>query len=129
MLCAAWAGCGGASLNRPAAYVTQPGEAHNLLTLTAATAFPSIVGLWTVQLYDKDNNQIDYGYMAWHDDGTEFMQSVSRAPSGGWNATGCGWSTPIRCPIRTASRPSRGCARGYGAGSGSSPPGASSGTR
>ncbi|MFI4869712.1 MAG: hypothetical protein ACHQDD_10245 [Steroidobacterales bacterium] len=50
---------------------------------------PSIVGLWKVEFHAKGNTGIpdgfliDFGVVAWHDDGTEIMNSGMRDPSTG----------------------------------------------
>lgn len=41
----------------------------------------SIVGLWNVTFYDDADNVVDFGYVAWHDDGTEIMNSGGRSPA------------------------------------------------
>ncbi|MGB9455754.1 MAG: hypothetical protein WCB12_06905 [Bryobacteraceae bacterium] len=51
----------------------------------------SIVGMWNVQFLSMGNTthnppipdgaQIDFGYVQWHNDGTEFMNSGGRAPA------------------------------------------------
>ena len=60
----------------------------------------NIVGLWSVQLTSQGNAgipngaTIDWGYAQWHSDGTEIMNSGSRAPATGnfclgvWAKTG-----------------------------------------
>jgi len=60
----------------------------------------SIVGLWKFKMLSKGNKgipdgaEIDFGYAAWHSDGTELMNSGSRAPMtsnfcmGVWEKTG-----------------------------------------
>ena len=65
---------------------------------------PSIVGLWKVQFVSQGNANhnpsipdgaiVDFGYSAWHNDGTEIMNSGGRAPAtenfclGVWGQTG-----------------------------------------
>lgn len=50
---------------------------------------PSIVGLWHVKLLSKgnpgitDGTTLDAGYSQWHSDGTEILNSGSRAPGTG----------------------------------------------
>jgi hypothetical protein len=47
---------------------------------------PSIVGLWNIQMTSlgnagiKDGSVLDFGYVAWHADGTEIMNSGTHAP-------------------------------------------------
>jgi hypothetical protein len=69
-----------------------------------ASASPSIVGLWSFQFISKgnaagtpsipDGAQVDFGYSQWHSDGTELLNSGSRAPAtenfcmGVWQKTG-----------------------------------------
>ncbi|MGA2275147.1 MAG: hypothetical protein ABSH00_16455 [Bryobacteraceae bacterium] len=64
----------------------------------------SIVGMWNIQFLSLGNTahspsipdgaQIDFGYVQWHSDGTEFMNSGGRAPAtqnfclGVWQQTG-----------------------------------------
>ena len=53
-----------------------------------------IVGLWYVKFTLSDNSVFDWGYAQWHSDGTEIMNSGTRAPAtenfclGVWAKTG-----------------------------------------
>ncbi|HUB83731.1 MAG TPA: hypothetical protein VMB03_33265 [Bryobacteraceae bacterium] len=59
--------------------------------LAAANSSASIVGMWNVQFISMGNTkhnpsipdgaQLDFGYVVWHNDGTEFMNSGGRPPS------------------------------------------------
>jgi hypothetical protein len=101
---AAWAGCGAGAGVTPATWTpstwTSDGAraSDGLLTLVSnGQANPNgngaIVGLWSVQFF-AGGNMIDFGYAAWHSDGTEIMNSGGRAPStenfclGVWEQTG-----------------------------------------
>jgi hypothetical protein len=92
---AAWAGCGSTTAISPASWnegPVQAGDARLLRTAVTGGA-QSIVGLWDVQFY-VGSSLFDFGYAAWHDDGTEIMNSGGRAPAtenfcmGVWTATG-----------------------------------------
>jgi hypothetical protein len=77
--------------------------AHDLSRASGSTP-PSIVGMWNVQMISKgnvlnnpsipDGAVIDFGYVQWHSDATEFYNSGGRAPStqnycmGVWVSTG-----------------------------------------
>jgi hypothetical protein len=102
---AAWAGCGGysgaiapASSNEGA---IQAGDAR-LIRVNDAQLIrvdndqggrPSIVGLWSIQL-TAGGATVDFGYSAWHNDGTEIMNSGGHPAStgnfclGAWVQTG-----------------------------------------
>jgi hypothetical protein len=92
---AAWAGCGDTSAVAPASW--HPDQPEGRLTRVElrdnADHDNSIVGLWSVQFF-AGGNMIDFGYAAWHRDGTEIMNSGGRAPStqnfclGVWAKTG-----------------------------------------
>lgn len=92
---AAWAGCGDTAAVAPAAWREAPMQAGDArLIRTAVTGgSQSIVGLWDVKFY-VGGNLFDFGYAAWHDDGTEIMNSGGRSPStenfcmGVWTSTG-----------------------------------------
>ena len=73
---AAWAGCGDVALRQSASYVTDSDNRYFQL----ANDDGSIVGMWSVQFL-IGGNQIDFGYVQWHADGTEFMNSGGRAPA------------------------------------------------
>ena len=92
---AAWAGCGEGLVKAPASYEPTPSyQANPLLTRVAlpATA-PSIVGMYSVN-FRAGGATIDFGYVQWHSDGTEFMNSGGRSPAtqnfclGVWEQTG-----------------------------------------
>ena len=86
----AWAGCGDVSAIHPADWRPSPSE-HLLQPVNLGAQ--SIVGLWSVQ-FIAGGAQVDFGYAAWHSDGTEIMNSGTRAPStenfcmGVWAQTG-----------------------------------------
>ena len=86
----AWAGCGDVSPIHPADW--RPGPSEHLLQPVNLGA-QSIVGLWSVQ-FMAGGAQVDFGYAAWHDDGTEIMNSGGRSPAsenfclGVWRQTG-----------------------------------------
>jgi hypothetical protein len=77
---------------------------RDLSRATAGSGLPSIVGMWNVQFISKgnllhnpsipDGAVIDFGYVQWHSDATEFFNSGDRAPStqnycmGVWTSTG-----------------------------------------
>jgi hypothetical protein len=92
---AAWAGCGDTVGVAPASWDGAPARAGDpRLIKTAVTGgAQSIVGLWDVKFY-VGGNLFDFGYAAWHDDGTEIMNSGGRSPAsenfcmGVWTATG-----------------------------------------
>jgi len=90
---AAWAGCGlNAGLLKKHASWTSDGQ--NTATLIPVNFGQSpIVGMWSVTL-TAGGGTFDWGYQVWHDDGTEIMNSGSRAPAtenfcmGVWAQTG-----------------------------------------
>jgi hypothetical protein len=92
---AAWAGCGGMDVT-PTSYSqgpVQPGDARLILVDNDQNNRPSIVGLWSIRLI-AGGQTVDFGYSAWHDDGTEIMNSGGHAAStgnfclGAWTQTG-----------------------------------------
>ena len=92
---AAWAGCGGAF--EPASYggdAIKPGDPRLIrIDDGQGNNRPSIVGLWSIQL-TAGGQTVDFGYSAWHDDGTEIMNSGGHPAStgnfclGAWAQTG-----------------------------------------
>jgi hypothetical protein len=92
----AWAGCGDAATKSPAMYETgKAGDAHLIRVANDNSQGVSIAGLWGVTFYQgATTNVFDYGYAAWHSDGTEIMNSATRAPAsenfcmGVWTQTG-----------------------------------------
>lgn len=96
---AAWAGCGAGVGVTPATWTGDGARASDgLLTLVNngqgnQNGNGAIVGLWSVQFF-AGGAMIDFGYAAWHSDGTEIMNSGGRAPStenfclGVWEQTG-----------------------------------------
>ena len=95
---AAWAGCGAGAGVTPAAWDGGARASDGLLTLASnvqgnQNGNGAIVGLWAVQFF-AGGNMIDFGYAAWHSDGTEIMNSGGRAPAtenfclGVWEQTG-----------------------------------------
>nr|WP_321985696.1 hypothetical protein [uncultured Lichenicoccus sp.] len=89
---AAHAGCGDAVLKQKLAYRSQGSENNDLFQL-AGLARPSMVGMWAIKFVSQ-GVQTDFGYSVWHSDGTEFLNSGSRAPAtqnyclGVWKQTG-----------------------------------------
>jgi hypothetical protein len=89
---AAWAGCGvdATALKKHASWT---GQDNAMLIPVANIGQNSIVGLWSVTL-TANGGTFDWGYQIWHDDGTEIMNSGSRAPAtenfcmGVWAQTG-----------------------------------------
>lgn len=105
----AYAGCGelpdklAPSIQRnPQPYLMQAAYRPVRFALVADNnpAGANIVGLWSVQMTSQgnpgipDGATIDWGYAQWHSDGTEIMNSGSRAPAtenfclGVWTKTG-----------------------------------------
>jgi hypothetical protein len=90
---AAWAGCGDnvLKLKKHASWTSDSQD--NPLLMQVNLAAPSIVGMWSVTL-TAGGGPFDWGYQVWHDDGTEIMNSGSRAPAtenfclGVWAQTG-----------------------------------------
>lgn len=94
----AWAGCGDAPAKSPAMF--EKGKAGDAQLIRIANnnsqgEGPSIAGLWNVTFFLGNTSTVfDYGYAAWHSDGTEIMNSATRAPStenfclGAWIQTG-----------------------------------------
>jgi hypothetical protein len=93
---AAWAGCGGATFE-PASYSDGPVRAGDARLIRVdndqGSNRPSIVGLWSIQL-NSGGQLVDFGYSAWHGDGTEIMNSGGHPAStgnfclGAWAQTG-----------------------------------------
>ena len=85
----AWAGCGMGAMVQPSDW--RPGSDGDLRH--PADFRQSIVGLWSVQFL-INGAQFDFGYAQWHSDGTEIMNSGTRAPAtqnfcmGVWSQTG-----------------------------------------
>jgi hypothetical protein len=85
----AWAGCGAGANLAPADWSGNPAQ----LRARANFGPPTIVGMWSVQ-FMVNGSQFDFGYAQWHADGTELMNSGTRAPStqnfcmGVWTQTG-----------------------------------------
>jgi hypothetical protein len=75
----AWA-CGGDALAHPASY--QGGQAASLFHQAdlPAVGIHSIVGMWSFR-QTAGGNMVDFGFQQWHSDGTEFMNSGTRAPA------------------------------------------------
>ncbi len=90
MASTAMAGCGDIAIERPASW---DGQSNSSLLLNADYESPSIVGLWEFK-FIAGGHTIDFGYVQWHSDGTEFMNSGGRAPAtqnfclGVWKSTG-----------------------------------------
>ena len=87
----AMAGCGTA-LKQKMSFQAEPGGASGPVQLVSYLP-KSMVGLWKVSFLNQ-GTQIDFGYSAWHSDGTEFLNSGGRAPAtqnyclGVWKQTG-----------------------------------------
>jgi hypothetical protein len=75
---AALAGCGTPLVHKSALF-TQPGAGAGLVQLASFDS-KSIVGMWSVT-FVSGSTQIDFGYSQWHSDGTEFLNSGTRAPA------------------------------------------------
>ena len=75
---AAWAGCGVnmTALKKHASWTAS----ENGMLIPVNLGQASIVGMWSVVL-NANGGQFDWGYQVWHDDGTEIMNSGSRAPA------------------------------------------------
>lgn len=87
----AWAGCGDAALKSPAVFEHSGADGAQLIRVVNGP--PSIVGLWSIQL-TAGSTVVDFGYSAWHNDGTEIMNSGGHPASTGnfclgvWAQTG-----------------------------------------
>jgi hypothetical protein len=75
---AAHAGCG-AQLIHKSAFLAPSQDGTGLIQL-ASFETASIVGMWSVTFVSQ-GTQIDFGYSQWHSDGTEFLNSGTRAPA------------------------------------------------
>jgi hypothetical protein len=93
---AARAGCGDTFLKQESAYRMPASDRSNIVQLADFRERPSMVGMWSIKFMSK-GVQTDFGYTVWHSDGTEFLNSGSRAPAtqnyclGVWKRTG--WYT------------------------------------
>lgn len=78
---AAWAGCGvdAAILKKHASWTSDNAADGMLIPVNLGQR--SIVGMWSVTLTATGGAPFDWGYQVWHDDGTEIMNSGSRAPA------------------------------------------------
>jgi hypothetical protein len=78
---AAWAGCGdnAMKLKRHASFTSDSQDGGTLIPVNLG---PPIVGMWNVIL-GNPASPFDTGYQAWHDDGTEIMNSVGHSPASG----------------------------------------------
>jgi hypothetical protein len=90
---AAWAGCGvNAAMLKKHASWSNDGQ-DNAMLIPVNFGQGAIVGMWSVTL-TANGGTFDWGYQVWHDDGTEIMNSGSRAPAtenfcmGVWAQTG-----------------------------------------
>jgi hypothetical protein len=90
---AAWAGCGvNATMLKKHASWSSDGQ-DNAMLIPVNLGRGTIVGMWSVTL-TANGSPFDWGYQVWHDDGTEIMNSGSRAPAtenfcmGVWEQTG-----------------------------------------
>jgi hypothetical protein len=91
---AAWAGCGDNALKHHASFTSNSQDGGMLIPIAAGNpGGAAIVGMWSVTL-TAGGGTFDWGYQVWHDDGTEIMNSGSRAPAtenfclGVWAQTG-----------------------------------------
>jgi hypothetical protein len=92
---AAFAGCGddANSLKKHASWTSDSEDNPLLMQVDFGDRRQPIVGMWNVTL-TAGGAQFDWGYQVWHDDGTEIMNSGSRAPAtenfcmGVWAQTG-----------------------------------------
>ena len=75
---AAMAGCGTLPI-RKTAFLTRPENGAGFVQLASYDS-QSIVGLWSFSFVSQ-GTQIDFGYTEWHSDGTEILNSGSRAPA------------------------------------------------
>ena len=76
-ICApASAACGDAALLKPSAFHD---NASSLFK--PVNGIVSIVGMWSVRFVLPNGGLFDFGYAQWHNDGTEILNSGSRAPS------------------------------------------------
>lgn len=90
---AAWAGCGlnATLLKKHASWTSDGQDGASLIPVNLGQN--TIVGMWNVTM-NAGANPFDWGYQTWHDDGTEIMNSGSRAPAtenfcmGVWAQTG-----------------------------------------
>ena len=90
---AAWAGCGvnAETLKKHASFTSGGSEGGSLIPVNLGQG--TVVGMWSVTL-TTPNGPFDWGYQVWHEDGTEIMNSGSRAPAtenfcmGVWAQTG-----------------------------------------
>ena len=90
---AAWAGCGvNAAMLKKHASWTSEGQ-DNAMLMPVNLGQGTVVGMWSVTL-TANGGTFDWGYQVWHNDGTEIMNSGSRAPAtenfcmGVWAQTG-----------------------------------------
>jgi hypothetical protein len=89
---AANAGCGVGLLKQDSSWIARPDYSTAPLQLASLTS-PSIVGLWYEKFF-SGGKLFDFGYAAWHSDGTEILNSGGRAPDtqnfcmGVWKQTG-----------------------------------------
>ena len=90
---AANAGCGDALLKHKSTYHSKNDRKLSNFQLASYQGRPSMVGMWSIQ-FVSGGVPIDFGYTVWHSDGTEFLNSGSRAPAtqnyclGVWMQTG-----------------------------------------
>jgi hypothetical protein len=74
----AYAGCGDVAGAQPSAW--RPDGGTSLFHYADHEHEASIVGLWSTQFF-VGSTMTDFGYAEWHSDGTEFLNSGSRAPA------------------------------------------------
>ena len=75
---AAMAGCGAQPVHK-SAFLTPQADRTGLIRLASYDS-STIVGMWSV-VFVSQGTQIDFGYTEWHSDGTEILNSGSRAPA------------------------------------------------
>jgi len=85
------AGCGDVQLKQDSAW--HMGDEGGAGALRLAATGPTIVGMWNEKFF-SGGKLFDFGYSVWHSDGTEILNSGSRAPAtqnfclGVWKQTG-----------------------------------------
>ena len=86
----AWAGCGDNAIKQPASW---DGKSDGGLFRQSDYEESSIVGMWDFKFF-AGTTPVDFGYVQWHSDHTELMNSGMRAPAtqnfcmGVWKKTG-----------------------------------------
>jgi len=94
--CTAYAGCGDVLLKHKSDYMMRNNRKPDIFQLVSYKSRPSMIGMWSIK-FMSGGVPTDFGYTVWHSDGTEFLNSGSRAPAtqnyclGVWKQTG--WYT------------------------------------